>query len=86
MFGCSRGESGFGRCKKSPPAGENNRSCWRGGRRGKKGTVRLRKTAGSLSAEISTGCETRGLRRSALPVVSEIAASGTELIPGEQGR
>lgn len=84
MVGCSRRESGFGRCKK--PSGENNRSCWRGRKRGEKGTVRLKKTAGSLSAEISSGGETRELCRSALPVVSEIAASGTELIPREQER
>lgn len=48
--------------------------------------MRLKKRAGSLSAEINSGGETRELCRSALPVVSEIAASGTELIPGEQER
>lgn len=39
MSGCSGGDSAFGRCKKSPPPGENNRSCWRVRKRGEKGTV-----------------------------------------------
>lgn len=40
--------------------GENNRSCWRVRKRGEKGTVRLRKTAGSLSAETAVAVKLVG--------------------------
>lgn len=75
-------EFGFGRRKKSGAPGENDGSCWRVRKR--EGHGEAHKDSGVSLSCVSRRCETRGLGRSALPAVSEIAASGTALISGEQ--